>query len=133
MALLRYLKPIDGLPDPKGPLTSYISAQAIAEANKEVQKATSHSSATKKKRGNYKKYIYCHAIILASLTFITIVCKISTYTIFRRVVLSTKIKPRENLKLVVKLQPFGTKRVIQIEVPGQAMKPQERIVVVLVY
>ena len=43
MALLRYLNPIDGLPDPKGPLTSYISAQAIAEANKEVQKATSHS------------------------------------------------------------------------------------------
>ena len=56
MALLRYLKPVDGLPDPKGPLTSYISAQAIAEANKEVQKPTSHSSATKKKRGNYKKY-----------------------------------------------------------------------------
>ena len=36
-------------------------------------------------------------------------------------------------KLVVKLQPFGTERVIQIEVPGQAMKPQERIVVVLVH
>ena len=56
MALLRYLKPVDGLPDPRRSLTSPISAQAIAEANKEVQKAMSQSSATGKKRGNYKKY-----------------------------------------------------------------------------
>lgn len=56
MALLRYLKRVDGLPDPKGPLTSSISAQAIAEANKEVQKAMGQNSVTGKKRGSYKKY-----------------------------------------------------------------------------
>ena len=56
MALLRYLKRVDGLQDPKGPLTSSISAQAIAEANKEVQKAMGQNSVTGKKRGSYKKY-----------------------------------------------------------------------------
>ena len=59
MALLRYLKRVDGLPDPKGPLTSSIPAQAIAEANKEVQKAMDQSSVTGtcgKKRGSYKNY-----------------------------------------------------------------------------
>ena len=37
MALLRYLQSRDGLPDPRGPLSSTISAQAIAEVNREVQ------------------------------------------------------------------------------------------------
>ena len=56
LALLRYFKPFDGLPNPKGPLTSSISSQAIAAANKEVQKAVGQSSVTGKKRGTYKKY-----------------------------------------------------------------------------
>ena len=33
MALLHYLKPVDGLPDPRGPLSSHIPSLAIAEAN----------------------------------------------------------------------------------------------------
>ena len=56
MVLLRYLKHVDRLPDPKGPLTSSMSSQAIVEAKKEVQKAMGQSSMTGKKRGIYKKY-----------------------------------------------------------------------------
>ena len=56
MALLRYFKPVDGLPNPKGPLSSSISSQAIAAANKEVQKAVGQSSVTGKKRGPYNKF-----------------------------------------------------------------------------
>ena len=37
MALLRYLKPTDGLPDPKGSLSSTMHPQAIAQANEEVR------------------------------------------------------------------------------------------------
>ena len=54
MALLRYMKPVGGLPDPRGSLSS-IPSQAIAEANKEVQKATG-SAPGGGKRGPYKKY-----------------------------------------------------------------------------
>ena len=39
MALLRYLKPRDGLPDPRGSLSSAMPSQAIAQANREVQEA----------------------------------------------------------------------------------------------
>ena len=56
MVLLRYLKPVDGLPDPSVRLSSSFSSRAIAEANREVQKAISESSAAGKKRGSYKKY-----------------------------------------------------------------------------
>ena len=51
MALLRYMKPVGGLPDPRGSLSSSIPAQVIAEANKEVQKVMDGS-----KRGPYKRY-----------------------------------------------------------------------------
>ena len=54
MALLRYLKPVDGLPDPRGSLSSSIPTQAIAEANKEVQKAILSEAGGK--RGAYQKY-----------------------------------------------------------------------------
>ena len=54
MALLKYLKPVDGLPDPKGSLTAAMSSAAIAEANKEVQKAIRAASSTSK-RGPYFK------------------------------------------------------------------------------
>ncbi len=52
MALLLYMKPIDGLPDPRGLLSHCIPSQAIAEANNEVQKAVAGGS----KRGPYTKY-----------------------------------------------------------------------------
>ena len=51
MALLRYLKPRDGLPDPRGALSLSMPSQAIAEANREVQEATN-----KVKWGPYKRY-----------------------------------------------------------------------------
>ena len=55
MALLRYLQSRDGLPDPRDPLSSTIRAQAIAEANREVQEATSIGS-KRTERGSYKRY-----------------------------------------------------------------------------
>ena len=39
MAPLRYLKPTDGLPDPKGSLSSSLQPQAIVRSNKEVRVA----------------------------------------------------------------------------------------------
>ena len=52
MSLLRYLKPIDGLPDPRGSLSTTLFREAIAAANQEVQKELNAT----KKRGQYKKY-----------------------------------------------------------------------------
>ena len=52
MSLLRYLKPIDGLPDPKGYLSTTMSREDITAANQEVQKELNAT----KKRGQYKKY-----------------------------------------------------------------------------
>ena len=57
MALLRYLKPINGLPNPKSPLSSEIPSSVIAEANREVQEATKN-----KKRGPYKTYMYSPSV-----------------------------------------------------------------------
>ena len=55
MSLLRYMKPVGGLPDTRESLSSAIPSQEIAAANKEVQKE-SESAATRAKRGPYKKY-----------------------------------------------------------------------------
>ena len=52
MALLRYFKQRDGLPDPKGSLTLAIPSRAISIASREVTEATPGD----KKRGPYKKY-----------------------------------------------------------------------------
>ena len=52
MSLLQFFKPIDGFPDLRAVLSSSIPSEAIAQANKEVHKATS----SKKKRGPYIKY-----------------------------------------------------------------------------
>ena len=49
------MKPVGGLPDPRGSLSSAIPSQEIAAANKEVQKE-SESAASGAKRGPYKKY-----------------------------------------------------------------------------
>ena len=54
MALLHNMKPVGGLPDPRGSLSSSIPTQAIAEANKEVHKAV--GAADKGKHGPYKWY-----------------------------------------------------------------------------
>ena len=53
MSLLKYFKPKDGLPDPKGPLSQSLPSRAIAAANSEVAKAIAGSSG--KKRGEYHK------------------------------------------------------------------------------
>ena len=68
MALLKYLKPCskDGLPDPKGSLSTVIPSRAITRANQEVQQAIAdrsdeqnveQSGKSKKKRGPYKKCV----------------------------------------------------------------------------
>ena len=51
MSLLQYMTPTNGLPDPRGSLSTTISRQAIAAANQEIQKELNA-----KKRGQYKKY-----------------------------------------------------------------------------
>ena len=53
MALLKYLVPKDGLPDPKGSLSQSIPSRAIAAANNEVTKATSGAM---NKCGPYRRY-----------------------------------------------------------------------------
>ena len=52
MALYRYFKPANGLPDPKGSLSSKMSSEDIAEMNKAVEEA----SCSRGNRGPYKTY-----------------------------------------------------------------------------
>ena len=52
MSLLRYLKQKDGLPDPKGSLTSEVPTRAIVRANQEVEAELVEQ---KKKRGPYRR------------------------------------------------------------------------------
>ena len=54
MSIRRFLKPLNGLPDPRGSLSASIPSGAIAAANREVEKVTGEST---KKRGAYKKYV----------------------------------------------------------------------------
>ena len=54
MALLCYLKPDDGLPDPRGPPSSHIPLLAIPEANHVVKELLSKEKTC---RGAYKTYI----------------------------------------------------------------------------
>ena len=44
MSILRYFKPIDGLPSPTGALSISVPSAAIAQANREVQKAVTSRS-----------------------------------------------------------------------------------------
>ena len=69
MALLKYLKASkDGLPDPKGSLSSAIPFQAIADAKREVKQLLSH--AYEGKQGPYKKYIYpCKPLLNTRINF----------------------------------------------------------------
>ena len=53
MSLRRYLRPKDGLPNPRGSLSSSMSSIAIAQANKEVQEILKPKE---KKRGKYNKF-----------------------------------------------------------------------------
>ena len=52
MSIRRYFKPKDGLPDPKGSLSCSLPSQAIALANKEVEKVINEKGGSKK-RGQY--------------------------------------------------------------------------------
>ena len=54
MELLRYLRPVNGLGDPKGSLSCSIPTQAIAQANREVENAV--GSTIGGKYGPYTKY-----------------------------------------------------------------------------
>ena len=70
MALLKYLKASkDGLPDPKGSLSSPIPTQAIAEASREVKQLLSHANGGK--QGPYKRYVYhCKSLLNMCIKFI---------------------------------------------------------------
>ena len=57
MNLFHYFRPKEGLPHPNGLLSTSIPSQAIASANKEVQKCITASKEKNKKRGAYKRYI----------------------------------------------------------------------------
>jgi len=48
------MKPVGGLPGPRGALSSSIPTQEITEANKEVQKTVGTTDGGK--RGHYKRY-----------------------------------------------------------------------------
>ena len=52
MSLRRYLKPRNGLPDPRGDLSSEITPQAIAMVNREVEGALKNGTTS---RGPYRK------------------------------------------------------------------------------
>ena len=51
MALLKYLHPLDEMPDPSGPLSSVIPSKTIVEVNKVVREA----KMKEKKRGEYTR------------------------------------------------------------------------------
>lgn len=51
MSLLKYFRPVDGLPDPRGSLSATMSRETIAATNQEVQKELAP-----RKRGKYKQY-----------------------------------------------------------------------------
>ena len=55
MALWKYLCPLNGLPDPKGSLSSRIPSAVIAEANRLVNETRKEETEIKK-RGSHKKY-----------------------------------------------------------------------------
>lgn len=56
MSLLQYFKPRDGLRDLQGPLSNSVASNAIAMANREVDKEIAK---TKKKRGQYRRCDVC--------------------------------------------------------------------------
>ena len=49
MSIQSFFKRMDGLPDPKGSLSTCLSSQAIALANKEVEKVTSEKGIGKQR------------------------------------------------------------------------------------
>ena len=57
MSIRKFFKPVDGLPDPRGSLSSSMPSAAIASANREVEKVV-EATKKEKKSGPYKKYIY---------------------------------------------------------------------------
>ena len=76
MSLLKYLKPKDGLPDPKRPLLQSVPSPAIAAVKEEVNKVESGG----KKHGPYRqytpeecsaigKYMNAHGIVAAACYF----------------------------------------------------------------
>ena len=58
MSIRRFLKLKNGLPDPKGSLSASVLLQAIALANREVEKVISETAGSGKKRGQYIYYLH---------------------------------------------------------------------------
>ena len=58
MALLRFLKPRENLPDPKGQLSASVRSSAIASANREVEAELLEMAKQKeRKRGPYRRQV----------------------------------------------------------------------------
>ena len=57
MALWKYLRNKDCLPDPRGSLSTVVPAKAISSANEAVRCEIEVSSSSKKRRGPYKRYV----------------------------------------------------------------------------
>lgn len=58
MALFKYLKPKDNLPDPKGSLSSSLRSSTIASANREVEAELIQMEKEKsRKRGSYRRQV----------------------------------------------------------------------------
>ena len=55
MSILKYLKQKDGLPDPRGQLSTTVSSGGIARANKEVALELAAATQAGKKRGPYRR------------------------------------------------------------------------------
>ena len=58
MALLKFLKPRESLPDPKGQLSASVKSSAIASANREVEAELREMAKQKeRKRGPYRRQV----------------------------------------------------------------------------
>ena len=80
MALLRWLQPRNGLPDPRGSLSSSIPSQAIAAANREVEAIRTASSGKRAPYGHYSPTVWaeigkyaCHRGV-ATLPYSSMFC-----------------------------------------------------------
>ena len=68
MALLKYLRNKDGLPDPRGSLSDVIPARTSSIANEAVREEIEASS-SKKRRGPYKRYVPVYSLVVTGEIF----------------------------------------------------------------
>ena len=98
MALLCYMKPVGGLPDPRGSLSSSIPTQVIAEANKEVQKQLELRAEVKVVLTSCIALLYVQKLLNMPVNMVQLqLHKFSCRLIFVSVFKRRKKQQRENL------------------------------------